>query len=118
MTTPVYEDDDRTTVLDDGARVYAATARGDEFVVGDAYGYVRAFGVTGERRWEQFVGSTVGDVDVSADGKTLAVSTCAGFLALFRLDAGAQAPHQIGDGGHLETRRWLFWTHEPAPLIW
>ena len=38
------------------------------------------------------MGSTVGDVDVSADGTLMAVSTYAGFLALFRLDAGTQAP--------------------------
>jgi hypothetical protein len=104
--------------LEDGARVYAAAARNDEFIVGDASGYVRAFDKAGKYRWQQFVGSSIGDIDLSADGRRLAVSTYAGFLSIFRLDAGEQHPHQIGNGNHLEERRWVFWKGEPAPLIW
>jgi hypothetical protein len=104
--------------LQDGARVYAATARDDEFIVGDAGGYIRAFDTTGMYRWQQFVGSSVGDIDLSADGRRLAVSTYAGFLSIFHLDAGRQHPHRIGNGNHLEERRWIFWRDERTPLIW
>lgn len=118
LETEAYEEDKRTLILQDTARVYAAVSRGDEFIIGDASGYVRAFDLRGKRRWEQFIGSTVGDIDVSPDGKTLVVSTYAGFLSIFQLDAGSQAPHQIGNGGHYEQRRWIFWKDEQKPLVW
>ncbi len=118
LTSEPYEEDGRIPVIEEEARVYAAVARGDEIIMGDASGYVRSVSVRGERRWQQFVGSSVGALDLAADGKTLVVSTYAGFLAIFRLDAGIQAPHQIGTGSHLEERRWLFWRHEAKPLIW
>jgi WD40 repeat protein len=118
ITTAPYEDDQTTPILQDGSRVYAGASRGDEFIIGDASGYVRAFSTTGEARWQQFIGSSVGGMDLSADGKTIAVSTYAGFLAIFKLDAGIQARHQIGSGNHLETRRWILWKNESKPLIW
>jgi hypothetical protein len=107
-----------TFQLQDGARVYAAATRDNEFIVGDAGGYIRAFDTTGKYRWQQFIGSSVGDIDISADGRRLAVSTYAGFLSIFHLDAGRQHPHQIGNGNHLEERRWIFWRGELTPLIW
>jgi WD40 repeat protein len=118
LKTKAYEEDKRTPILEGGARVYAAASRGDEFVIGDASGYIRAFDLKGNRKWEQFIGSSVGDIDISPDGKTLVVSTFAGFLSIFQLDAGSQAPHQIGNGNHYETRRWIFWKNEKKPLIW
>ncbi len=93
-------------------------SRRDEFIIGDAAGYIRAFDTEGTYRWQHFIGSSIGDIDISADGLRLAVSTAAGFLSIIRLDAGCQAPHQIGNGNHLEERRWNFWKDEPAPLIW
>lgn len=80
--------------------------------------FPRAFDLQGQGRWEQFIGSTVGDIVVSADGTPLVVSTYAGFISIFRLDAGKAASHQIGTGGHLEERRWIFWKNERTPLIW
>lgn len=118
LDTPSYEPDARVVTLQDGARVYAGASRGDELIIGDAYGYVRAFSTAGEYRWQQFVGSTIGAMDLSADHRTLVVSTYAGFISVFQLDAGRQEPHQIGTGGHVETRRWLLWRNEPKPLLW
>lgn len=118
LKTDAYEEDKRTPILEDGARVYAAVSRNDEFIIGDASGYVRAFDLQGRRRWEQFIGSSVGDIDVSPDGKTLVVSTYAGFISILSLDVGESAAHQIGTGGHREERRWIFWKNEPKPLIW
>ncbi|UTW45102.1 hypothetical protein KFE80_12135 [bacterium SCSIO 12696] len=118
LETEDYKEDERTPILEDGARVYAAASKGDEIVIGDAGGYIKAVGLDGERRWEQFIGSSVGDIDISPDGKTLVVSTYAGFLSIFDLDSDGQAPYQIGDGGHFEKRRWIFWKSEKKPLIW
>jgi len=118
LTTEPYEADGRVRTLQDGARVYAGAARGDELIIGDAYGYVRALSTTGEYRWQQFIGSTIGAMDVSSDNRKLVVTTYAGLISIFDLDAGRQEPHQIGDGGHLDVRRWLFWRNEAKPLIW
>ena len=117
LDADTYEEDE-LPLLEDNSRVFAAVSRDDEFIIGDAYGYIRAFDLQGKHRWEQFVGSSIGDIDISADGKTLVVSTYAGFISIFRLDAGTSAPHQIGTGSHLEERRWIFWKNEPRPLIW
>ncbi|MEO0708174.1 MAG: WD40 repeat domain-containing protein [Cyanobacteria bacterium J06649_5] len=118
LTTEPYEEDARITVLEDGARVYAGTSRSDELIVGDADGYIRAFNTSGKSQWQLFIGSSVGDIDISADGKTLVVSTYAGFLSIINLDAGEQTPYQIGNSKHMEVRRWLFWKNESQPLIW
>ncbi|MCG8403930.1 MAG: hypothetical protein MI923_01905 [Phycisphaerales bacterium] len=114
----LHEHDERIPDLHDNARVYAGVSRNDEFIVGDAYGYVRAFDTKGEARWQHFIGSTICAMDISPDGKTLVVATYAGFLSIIQLDAGKRAPYQIGTGNHVETRRWIFWKDEPRPLIW
>jgi hypothetical protein len=79
---------------------------------------MRAFSTDGTYRWQHFIGSSVGYIDISADGLKLLVSTAAGFLSIISLDAGRQPSYQIGNGNHLEERRWIFWKGEPAPLIW
>ena len=112
------KDDKRISVFDDYSRVYAGASRQDEFIIGDYLGYVRAFGMDGQPRWQLFIGSSVGSIDVSDDGKTMVVSTYAGFLSIITMDAGKQAPHQIGNSTNLETRRWIFWPNEEKPLIW
>ncbi|MEM1060274.1 MAG: hypothetical protein AAGK14_13600 [Verrucomicrobiota bacterium] len=118
LSTKSYEEDERTPVLEDGSRVYAGAARGDEFVIGDASGVLRAFSTAGQKRWVQRIGSSTGAIDISADGRMLVASTYAGFVSFFRLDAGRQAPHQIGYGNHEEVCRWIFWKHEENPLRW
>lgn len=117
LRTDFYSDDPRTPVLQDGARVYAGAARNDEFIVGDAYGYLRAFSETGEERWQHYVGSSFTAMDISPDGKTLVTATYAGIISLIALDAGRPA-WQIGTGEHHERRRWLFWKSFAKPLIW
>jgi hypothetical protein len=118
LKTEPYEEHPKTPVVEDGARVYAAAHRGDEFIIGDANGYLRAFSHAGEMRWQHFLGSSFSAIDVSPDGKQLIASTYAGFVSIIALDAGRKAPYQIGTGEHLELRRWLFWKNEESPLIW
>ncbi|TVS17718.1 MAG: hypothetical protein EA417_06245 [Gammaproteobacteria bacterium] len=113
-----YQDDARIIDLEEGARVYAGTARGNAFIIGDAGGNVRAFDAEGTPLWQFHIGSTVGDIDLSDDDEMLVVSTYAGIIAIVQMNAGEQAPHQIGNSQHMETRRWLFWKNEAQPLIW
>jgi len=105
-------------IIENRSRVYAAVSRKDEFIIGDADGYIRAFSTNGEQRWQHFIGSTIGDIDISADGKTLVVGTYAGFVSIINLDQKKQPAYQIGNGNHEEIRRWLFWKNESKPLIW
>ncbi len=118
LTTEAYEVDERLVQLEDGSRVYAGVCRGDEFIIGDASGYLRAFDTSGTPRWQHFIGSSMGTIDVSADSKTLVATTYAGFLSIIDMDTGKPDPFAIGTSDHRERRRWLFWKKEPKPLIW
>lgn len=118
LKTEPYKLDDRLIPLEDGSRVYAAVSRDDEFIIGDANGYLRAFDLKGRFRWQHHIGSSVGDIDISRDGKRLVVTTYAGFLCILDLDTGEPDPFAIGTATHRERRRWLFWKKEPRPLIW
>ncbi|MFT6910405.1 MAG: hypothetical protein ACJAS1_007134 [Oleiphilaceae bacterium] len=117
IKTDAYEENDKTTVLEEMSRVYAGASRQDEMIIGDASGYIRAFGLDGERKWEHHIGSSVGDIDISEDGKTLICSTYAGFLSIVSLDTNNRAQYEIGSGSHHEWRRWIFWKNQ-QPLIW
>lgn len=118
LETEPYKLDDRLIPLETGSRVYAAVGRGDEFIIGDANGYLRAFDLKGQFRWQHFIGSSIGDIDIRPDGKQLIVTTYAGFLSILDLDTGEPDPFVIGTATHRERRRWLFWKSEPKPLIW
>lgn len=118
IKTEPYEMDKRLIKLEEGSRVYAAASRGDEFIIGDASGYLRAFDLQGKFRWQHFIGSTICDIDISRDGRRLIVTTYAGFLCILDLDTGESDPFVIGTATHKESRRWLFWKNEAKPLIW
>jgi hypothetical protein len=118
IDTEFYQAHPAVTLVEDGARVYASAARGDEIYLGDANGYVRAVSITGEPRWKHFIGSTISAMALSADGATLLVATYAGFVSMIRMNAGERGPEQIGTGPHREFRRWLFWKEESHPLAW
>lgn len=118
LKTSPYEDDERILLCSGGERVYAAVARPGEFIVGDAYGYVRAYDQDGKLVWQHFMGSTISGMDISADGKTLVIASYAGIVALIDLDTGAADPFQIGTATHRERFRWLFWKKEESPLLW
>jgi len=122
MDTDYYAEDPRAPTLQQGARVYCATHRqtdgGGQYIIGDAQGYLRAFSESGEDLWQQFIGSTVGAIDISADGQTLVAATCAGFIAIIDLKAAEPEAWQIGVGAHREVRRWVFWKEQAEPLQW
>ena len=93
-------------------------ARDDEFMVGDAWGYLRAFDLEGNFRWQHFIGSTITALDLSPDKQRLAVTSFAGFLCVLELHTGERDPFVIGTATHRELQRWLFWKGEDAPLRW
>lgn len=107
-----YEEDARLLPLESGSRVYASSFHEGMFLLGDAYGYIRAAKLNGDLGWQHFTGSSVGGVDVSPDGKQLAISTHAGFLSLLELSDDPQ-PHQIGNGPFAEQIRYVRWNDEP-----
>lgn len=117
LDTEYYSEDERTPVLQDGARLYAGVAREGEYIVGDAYGYLRAFGEDGSEHWQHFIGSTICAMDISADGRTLVATTHAGFISLIALDS-VRPEWQIGTGEHAEVRRWVCWKGFDKPLAW
>lgn len=106
--------------LEDGARVYAAVGRQDEFIIGDAAGYLRAFDAEGNFRWQHYIGSTICSLDLSPDGRHLAVTSYAGLLCVLDLDSSERDPYAIGAGSRhpRELWRWLFWKEEERPLRW
>ena len=70
------------------------------------------------QRWQHFIGSSVGGIDVSPDGSLMVCSTYAGSISIFKMDQGQSAPYEIGNGGHTEYRRWLVWKNEYSLLPW
>jgi len=118
MRKGLQELDRDLVLMDADARVYAAVWRGEEFIMRDAYGDLRAFDKTGKVLWQHFIGSSIGDIDLSPDGKTLVVSTYAGFVCILDLDTGEPDPFAISTATHRERRRWLLWKKEPKPLVW
>lgn len=119
LDTDYYDDaHPAITTLQEGARVYAAVSRAGEYIVGDAHGYLRAFGHDGTPHWTHFVGSTISSMALSGDGKTLAVGSYGGAISLIALDSGERDAWQIGTGPHRERERWLFWQQEATPLRW
>lgn len=117
LDTDYYSQDPRTPLVQDGARVYAGVARDGEYIVGDAYGYLRAFGEEGKEHWQHYLGSTISAMDISADGQTLVAASHAGVISVIALDSG-RPEWQIGTGAHGEVRRWLFWKGWDKPMAW
>ncbi len=116
------EDDDElensAIEIDDFCRVYAAVSREDEYILGDANGYIRAYSFKGEFRWQFYLGSTISGMDISEDGKTLLVGTYAGMLHLLQLDAETRSEYSIGTDNILEKKRWILWKGEEEILQW
>lgn len=112
LRLPEWAEDARLLPLQGGARVYASSFHEGAYLLGDAHGYVRAMYGSGDFAWQHFTGSSLGGIDVSPDGRRLAVGTYAGFLSLCELDE-APDPFQIGTGPFRERIRYVRWAGEP-----
>lgn len=104
-------------LLHQSAPLHAGVARDGEYIVGDAQGYLRAFGEDGQEHWQHYLGSTISAMDISRDGRTLVAASQAGFISLIALDQG-RPDWQIGTGEHREIRRWLCWKGFDKPMAW
>ena len=92
------------TLIDDAMRVYAGLATQDFYILGDAYGYIKAVGKDGRKIWRHYLGGTIKSMALSQDGGVLFVGTYGGRLHKLRLGAG-QDSHTIGNGNHKEEFR-------------
>lgn len=99
----IYRDRD-FTLVDDEMRVYAGVATRDFYILGDAYGYIKAVGKDGRKIWRHYLGGTIKSMALSEDGGVLFVGTYGGRLHKLRLGAG-QDSHTIGNGNHKEEFR-------------
>ncbi|HMS40227.1 MAG TPA: hypothetical protein PKE69_08380 [Pyrinomonadaceae bacterium] len=112
------DDDERKTIIDDECRVYSGVAVENYYILGDAYGYIRAFDKAGNKLWRHFLGSTISGMTVSDDESTLFVGTYAGILHKIKLGKEIRDNHTISNGNNFEEFRILFWKDEKQPLIW
>ena len=101
---PDSGDEQNFTLIDDAMRVYAGVATRDFYILGDAYGYIKAVGKDGRKIWRHYLGGTIKSMAISDDGRVLFVGTYGGRLHKLRLGAG-QDSHTIGNGNHKEEFR-------------
>ncbi|HCA08188.1 hypothetical protein [Chryseobacterium sp.] len=113
-----YTESDDYTIIDEEMRVYAGTATKDYYILGDAYGYIKAFDKDGKQLWRHFFGSSISGMTLSDDEKTLWVSAHSGILHQLKLDKGRRDTHTIGNGNHYEEFRLLIWKDEPQIWKW
>ena len=97
-------DEQNFTLIDDAMRVYAGVATRDFYILGDAYGYIKAVGKDGRKIWRHYLGGTIKSMALSEDGGVLFVGTYGGRLHKLRLGAG-QDSHTISNGNHKEEFR-------------
>lgn len=98
------EGEQNFTLIDDAMMVYAGVAMQDFYILGDAYGYIKAVGKDGRKIWRHYLGGTIKSMALSEDGGVLFVGTYGGRLHKLRLGAG-QDSHTIGNGNHKEEFR-------------
>ena len=105
------EGEQNFTLIDDAIRVYAGVATQDFYILGDAYGYIKAVGKDGRKIWRHYLGGTIKSMALSEDGSVLFVGTYGGRLHKLRLGAG-QDSHTIGNGNHKEEFRLIAYEDE------
>lgn len=105
-------------IIDEIMRVYAGVAVEDYYILGDAYGYIRAVDKTGKELWQHFLGSTISGMAISDDNKTLWVGAYSGFLHKLSLGKGHRDTHTIGTGDLFEEFRLIVWEDEEQIWRW
>lgn len=113
-----YVDSDEYKVIDDAMRVYVGLATSKYYILGDAYGYIKAFDKNGNKIRRHFLGSTISGMTISDDEKTLWVGSYSGILHKLILGKGHRDNHTIGNGNLYEEFRLLIWKNEPQIWKW
>ncbi|WP_405415287.1 hypothetical protein [Maribacter sp. Asnod1-A12] len=112
-----YEESEDYKVIDEDMRVYIGLTTKDLYILGDAYGYIKAFNKNGECIWRHFLGSTIGGLAISDDDKILWVGSCTGMVHKLKLGEGHRDNHTLGNGNHYEEFRLIVWKGEPI-MMW
>jgi hypothetical protein len=112
-----WEEDGNYQTIDENMRVYNGIAVDDYYILGDAYGYIRAIDKYGNLKWRHFLGSSIGGITISDNKKTLWVASCTGIIHKLKLNMGHRDEHTIGNGNHYEEFRIILWKEEPI-LKW
>ncbi|MNJ91865.1 hypothetical protein D3C87_95200 [compost metagenome] len=118
LNIEAYSESEDYTEIDDQMRVYAGVAVSNYYILGDAYGYIKAFDKTGKPLWRHFLGSTISGMAISDDEKTLWVGSSSGILHKLQLEKGHRDTHVIGNGNHYEEFRLLIWKDEKEIWKW
>lgn len=118
ISIDAYAESDEYKIIDDAMRVYVGLATSKYYILGDAYGYVKAFDKNGNKIWRHFLGSTISGMTISDDEKTLWVGSSSGILHKLILGKGHRDNHTIGNGNHCEEFRLLIWKNEPQIWKW
>lgn len=95
--------------LDMESRVYAAVAASYGYIIGEAYGYIRARSYQGDHLWDDYLGFNIATMDITDDEQFLYVGTYKGIIYKIQLNSGTKDPYTIGNSDNKEICRWLFW---------
>lgn len=105
-------------LIDEEMRVYVGLATKNYYILGDAYGNIKAIDKNGKKIWRHFLGSTIKGLTISDDEQTLWVGSSSGILHKLILGKGHRDKHTIGNGKHFEEFRLLIWKNEPQIWKW
>lgn len=117
LNIPAYEESEQYTVIDEEMRVYCGIATSKYYILGDAFGNIRAIDTQGNSLWRYYLGSSLSGIAISDDEKTLWVGSSSGMLHKLQLDKGLRDDHTIATGKHYEDFRLVIWKDEPI-LKW
>lgn len=117
INIPAYEGGEDCITIEDGMRVYCGVSTSEFYILGDAFGYIKAVDTKGNSIWRHFLGSTITGLTISDDEKTLWVGAASGMLHKLQLNQGVRDDHTIGTANHYEDFRMVFWKDEPI-LTW
>ncbi|MBS1593909.1 MAG: hypothetical protein JST90_06265 [Bacteroidetes bacterium] len=118
LTLEPFKESDSYKLIDDNMRVYQGVSTSSFYILGDAYGWIKAITKDGKLLWEHFIGSTITGMAVSDDETTLLVGSYSGMLHKLILDKGHRDNHTIGTGNNFEVFRLLIWQNEERVWKW
>lgn len=118
LNIEAYQESDEYRTINEEMRVYAAIATSHYYILGDAYGYIKAIDKDGTCIWRHFLGSTISGLDISDDEKTLWVGSSTGMIHKLKLGKGHRDTHTIGNGNLYEEFRLILWKGEEKELWW
>lgn len=107
-----YEESKDYKTIDEEMRIYVGISTTNYYILGEAYGYIKAFDKNGKKIWRHFLGSTISGMAISDDENTLWIGSSSGILHKLHLGKGHRDKHTLGNGNHYEEFRLLIWKNE------